>query len=165
MNWFVIFWLVALVLLVATELLTVQLVSIWFAAGSLGALLVALLGAPLWVQVLVFVVVSAVSLPLSRPLARRLQMAPKTRTNADAVLGMRGVVTEKIDNLREHGRIMVNGMSWSARGATPDTIPLDTVVRVERIVGVKLIVSPAPLESAPVSREPVAASTAASEPS
>ena len=42
----IIFWSVLLIIAVAAELATQQLVSIWFAAGSLGALIAA--PAPRW---------------------------------------------------------------------------------------------------------------------
>ena len=43
-----IFWLIAFILFVVGEAVTVGLVSIWFAVGSLGALLTAALGGGLW---------------------------------------------------------------------------------------------------------------------
>ena len=54
MNWEEIFWLVAMVIFIVAEAMTVTLVSIWFAAGALGAVVVALLGGGLMLQVTVF---------------------------------------------------------------------------------------------------------------
>lgn len=42
------------VLTVIAEIASQQLISIWFAAGSLVALLAALCGAPIWLQALLF---------------------------------------------------------------------------------------------------------------
>ena len=84
--------------------------------------------------------ISCVALLLSRPLAHRLLGAKKQKTNADAVVGMEGIVTEPIDNLHEQGRVLVNGLSWSARSAGGEAIEKDQTVRVEKIDGVKLIV-------------------------
>ena len=69
-------WLGAFVIFLAIETGTLGLVSIWFAAGALGALLVAWLGGWLWLQVVVFLVVSCVSLASLRPLANKY-IAPK----------------------------------------------------------------------------------------
>ena len=63
MEWFYpVLWLALIILFVVLEASTVQLVSIWLAAGSLAALIPAMLGMPLVVQVIVFVAVSAVCL-------------------------------------------------------------------------------------------------------
>ena len=59
-----IFWLIAFILFVVGEAVTVGLVSIWFAVGSLGALLTAALGGGLWLQIAVFLILSALSLML-----------------------------------------------------------------------------------------------------
>ena len=44
MNWPAIFWFVLLVFFVMTEAATVTLVSLWFAAGSLAAMIAAFFG-------------------------------------------------------------------------------------------------------------------------
>ena len=63
-----IFWLVALIVFAVGEAVTVGLTSVWFALGSLGALIVSGLGFGIWPQVIVFVVLSAVSMALIRPM-------------------------------------------------------------------------------------------------
>ena len=68
MNWAAILWLVLLVIFLIAEAATVTMVSLWFAAGALAALLVGLVHGPLWLQILAFVAVSAVMLLLLRPL-------------------------------------------------------------------------------------------------
>lgn len=60
-------WLGLLVLFGILEAATVALVSLWFMAGSLAALIAALCGAGLPVQVGVFLVVSALLWPASGP--------------------------------------------------------------------------------------------------
>ena len=52
-------WLVLMVVFLAAEAATVSMVSLWFAAGSLVALAVSLLGGPIWLQVVLFLAVSA----------------------------------------------------------------------------------------------------------
>jgi membrane protein implicated in regulation of membrane protease activity len=53
-----IFWASAAVLFLIIEAATVGIASIWFALGSLCALVAALLGAPLWLQIAWFIVIS-----------------------------------------------------------------------------------------------------------
>ena len=135
-------WLVAMVGLLVIEALVPGLVSIWFAAGALVALLLSLIGVDLWLQFTCFLVVSLVLLALTRPLAKKYVNAHTTPTNADRLLGADCVVTEEIDNLRGTGAVSVDGKVWSARMETPDgKAPKGAVVKALRIEGVRLIVS------------------------
>ena len=123
------------------EAVTVGLTSIWFAGGSLAALIVALLGGQLWLQVVVFLVISGLCLFAVRPLAQKYLKPSYQPTNADRIIGAEAVVTEEIHNLKAQGAVTVSGMVWSARSTSEDPIPVGTIVRVERIEGVKVFVS------------------------
>ena len=142
MNWAAIFWLVMIVVFLLAEAATVTLVSTWFAIGSLAAMLVSLLKAPVWFQISLFVIVSAICLTALRPLVRK-HIAPKlTKTNVDAVAGSTGLVTVAIDNVTAQGQVKLGAMEWTARSASGEPIAAGTLVKVERIEGVKAIVSP-----------------------
>ena len=133
-------WLVLLIAFAGIEGITAGLVSIWFCAGSLAALLSTWLGASLPVQIALFVLVSLIAMALVRPMARKW-MAPRLeKTNADRILDQEGVVVEEIDNLRAQGQIKIGGVIWTARAATEGALPVGTKVRVDRIEGVKAIV-------------------------
>lgn len=142
MNWAAVFWLVMIVLFLMVEASTVTLVSLWFAAGSLAAMLVALTGAGIGFQVTVFVIVAAVSLTALRPLVRKHIKPKLTKTNVDAVVGTTGLVTTPIDNVSAVGQVKLGAMYWTARSVSGDPIAEGTLVKVERIEGVKAIVSP-----------------------
>ncbi len=134
-------WLVAMVALVVVEAATTQLVSIWFAAGALAAAIAAILGAGSAVQLVVFVVISGVLLAVVGKTARNSVKTKRVPTNADSVIGQTGTVLETIDNLAETGRVRANGLDWTARSAGGEKIPAGETVSVERIDGVKLVVS------------------------
>ena len=137
MNWSAIVWLVLMVLFLGIEACTVTLVSSWFAAGSLAALIVSLLGGPVWLQAVFFLVVAAASLALLRPLGRKFLRPKLVRTNADSVIGTQGLVTAPIDNVTAAGQVKLGGMYWSARSTSGNPIMEGTLVRVDRIEGVK----------------------------
>ena len=138
----IIFWLIALIIFVVLEAATVGLVSLWFAIGALAAFISALLHANIWVQVVCFVVLTAVSLAITRPLAKKY-LAPKhNATNADRVLNMIGVITERIDNLNGTGAVQVGGRLWRARSESGAVMEVGEKVRTVRIEGVKLMVVP-----------------------
>lgn len=135
-------WLVLLILFVMMEASSVTLVSLWFAAGALVAVVAALLGASLTVQTVLFVLVSVVLLALLRPILKKYVDPQIQKTNVDALVGQECTVTEDIDNLAACGRVKVGGMSWSARSAAGEHIPAGTVVKIEAVQGVKLLVTP-----------------------
>jgi len=142
MNWAAVFWLVMIVLFLMVEASTVTLVSLWFAAGSLAAMLVALTGAGIGFQVTVFVIVAAVSLTALRPLVRKHIKPKLTKTNVDAVVGTTGLVTTPIDNVSAVGQVKLGAVYWSARSVSGEPIAEGTLVKAERIEGVKVFVSP-----------------------
>ena len=87
MNWAAIIWAGLLVAFLVTEAIcAVHLVSIWFAAGALCAMVVAFLTGPVWLQVCVFLVVSCALLALLWPLTRKFLNPHVSATNVDAVL-------------------------------------------------------------------------------
>ena len=142
MDWTWIGWLILMVMFLIIEGTSVALISIWFAAGSLGALLAAVLNAPLWAQITVFLVVSATLLACLRPFVKKFIQPKITATNVDSVIGSVGYVTEDIDNLSARGQVKLGSMVWSARSTSGDPICKDTKIKVDRIEGVKVFVTP-----------------------
>jgi membrane protein implicated in regulation of membrane protease activity len=136
-------WLALLIIFAAAEGITVGLTSVWFAAGSLCALIVALLGGPLWLQIALFIVVSALCLLAVRPLAKKYLTPGIQPTNADRIIGQEALVTEDIDDLQGKGAVTIGGVAWTARSGTDQPIPAGTRVRILRIEGVKVFVETA----------------------
>ena len=134
------FWLIALIVLLVGEAITIGLTFVWFAVGALGALIVSVLGGALWLQVVIFLALSGVALALARPVFARFLKTSHAATNADRVIGQTAVVTEQIDNLSGTGQVNVAGQIWSARSAHDVVIPRETEVRVLKISGVKVLV-------------------------
>lgn len=139
MTWKII-WVVLLTLFTIGEGLTVGLTSLWFAVGSLAALICALLGGPLWLQVTLFITFSALCLLAIRPLAQRYFNSNVEPTNADRIIGSTVLVTEDIHNLHAKGTVSIGGLVWSARSEHDTPIPAGTLVRILRIEGVKVYV-------------------------
>ena len=143
MNYMAIIWFVLLVGFLMIESSTVAMVSIWFAAGALVALILSLLQVQLGVQVVAFLIVSCALLAALRPFVRKFIEPKIVKTNVDSVVGSLGVVTQEIDNLQACGQVKLGAMEWTARSASDESIPVGTRVRVVRIEGVKAIVEPA----------------------
>jgi len=135
-------WTGAIILFGIVEAATAGLVSIWFVAGALVALVAAFVGAPLWLQIVLFLLVSAAALALTRPLLKKITTAKAEATNADRVLGEIAKVTETIDNENSVGAVYVDGKTWTARSVDETVIPAGSRVRIESMQGVKLLVTP-----------------------
>ena len=141
MDWMTLVWFGLLVFFLLLEGSTVAMVSVWFAGGALAAMVTTLLTDVLWLQIVVFFLVSTLLLMLLRPLARKLTSTKKTATNVDSVIGKTGVVLEGIDNLAPAGQVKLDAMVWTARSTAGDKIPAGTVVKVDRVEGVKIYVT------------------------
>ena len=133
-------WLVLLILFISVEAATLGLTTIWFAGGSLAAIIAALLGTPVFVQVILFLIVSLALLFFTRPVAVKYFNRERVRTNVESLVGKQGVVLSEIDNLKEQGQITVGGQEWSARSMENMRISAGTVVEVVSVSGVKLFV-------------------------
>ena len=135
-------WLALMVIFLIAEAATVVTVSLWFAAGALAALVASLLGAPIWLQVALFLAVSAGLFACLRPVVRK-HFTPKLVANTvDSVVGSQGYVTADIDNVSAVGSVKLGAMEWTARSTTGAKIPQGTLVKVDKIEGVKAFVTP-----------------------
>lgn len=145
-------WLIAFVAFLVIEGLTMGLYSIWFAVGSVGALIAASIAPELyWAQIVVFLLLSGATLAGVRPFAQRALKSRKVGTNADINVGKIGKVIETICNEDATGAVYVYGKTWTARSSSDSvTIREDTYVKVLSIEGVKLIVEPAERPAAKV---------------
>lgn len=135
-------WLVLMVVFIVVEAACpVHLVSVWFAVGALVAALTGLLHGPLWLQVVLFLVVSVGLLAMLFPLVRKYLNPKLEKTNVDSVIGSEGYVTSDIDNIAAQGQVKLGGMEWTARSADGHPIKAGTLVKVDKIEGVKVFVS------------------------
>ena len=120
------------------EATTMDLTSIWFSAGALIALIIAIFapGAVL-AQILVFIAVSIGLLLLLRPIFREYIRKNKIRTNADKLVGKTAVCLKPIQD-GERGEVKIDGKIWTA--IANEDIDKDEKVEVLAIDGVKLVV-------------------------
>lgn len=136
-----IIWLVALVVFLILEIISMGLTTVWFAAGSLVAVILAVLGAPFWLQVVAFFAVSCLLLAFTRPVAVKYFNKDRVRTNVESLIGREAIVVSEVDNLQGIGRVTVGGQEWSARTTKNGIVlPVGTVGIVRAIDGVKLLI-------------------------
>jgi membrane protein implicated in regulation of membrane protease activity len=142
-DW-LIWFLSAIVLVVAEMFITPGLWLACLAVGCVAAGLVGLLPfAGVALQTLAFTATSLVSMIGLRPIMlRRFQLGPGAgvRTGIDALLGKRGVVLERIDPVSRLGRVKVEGEDW--RGVSVDDTAIEVGMRVTviQVDGTTLVV-------------------------
>lgn len=141
MDSWIYIWLVLLVATLILEGVTVGLTSIWVSGGAFAALIVAFLHGPEWLQVTVFFVVTFILLFFTRPWAMKYFNNKRIRSNYEETIGKEVRVIERVDNRLETGKVIYNGMEWTARSLNDDeTFEPDEYAIVENVVGVKLII-------------------------
>lgn len=134
-----IIWTVVIVIFIIFEAMTLGLTAIWFAAGSLFALVVSLLGMDLIFQLLVFAVSSGVLLFFTKPFVTKHMKVGINKTNVDSIIGQKGQVKKAI-NAYETGLVKVSGQIWTAKSFDDEKIDENKEVIVMAVEGVKLIV-------------------------
>lgn len=143
----IIFWIIVFVAALIVEAASFALVSIWFAAGALGALIAAVLGADLTVQLLVFAVLAGILLFFTRPLLKKLMPGKFIPTNSELDIGKTAVVIETIDGLSGKGRIRLAGVDWAAVSADGSKIPEGESVIIREIRSSRVVVEKIKQES------------------
>ncbi|MCD8356648.1 MAG: NfeD family protein [Clostridia bacterium] len=134
-------WLVVLIACLVIEACTTQLLTIWLAVGSIGAIVAAALGLNEAVQLGICLALSFILLLLLRPMARSILHTSQDRTNADRIIDQTAIVIQTIDEKNSSGQIKLMGQVWTARAMQNDEIISEgEVVVVRSISGVKAIV-------------------------
>jgi membrane protein implicated in regulation of membrane protease activity len=134
-------WLGIFVLSVIIEAVEPDLVSIWFAAGALLAIILSIIpGVPFWVEIIVFLVVSFVLIFAIRPLAKKYLYKKEIKSNIEEKIGEKCVVIKAINELA-HGEVKLNGVIWTAIARNKkEVFEEQSVVTIVGIDGNKLIV-------------------------
>ena len=143
----IIFWIIVFVAALIVEAASFALVSIWFAAGALGALIAAALGANLTVQLIVFAILAGLLLFLTRPLLKKLFPGKFIPTNSELDIGKKAVVIETIDELSGKGRVRLGGVDWAAVSAEGEKIFEGETVVVREIRSSRVVVEKLKQES------------------
>ena len=135
-------WFILFVIFVAAEIVTAgALVSIWFCFGALAAMFAAMAGMSFTIQMVIFIAVSVVLLIFTKPFAKKLLNGRIEATNAPALIGKYGIVTEEINNIEAVGAVKIDGKIWTARSSDErEIIKEGAEVKILDIQGVKLIV-------------------------
>ncbi|MGN0961103.1 MAG: NfeD family protein [Christensenellales bacterium] len=134
-------WLAVIVITVIVEIITTELISIWFTLGAIIPFILAstnLVGFE-W-QMIIFVVVSAILILSLRKVTKKFLLRnANTKTNTDALIGQKFRLLSKTD-FETIGTVKVKDLEWSAVGDQGQTIKAGQIVEVVGVSGNKLLV-------------------------
>ena len=130
-------WLVIVILLTILEVITINLVSVWFIVSGIVSLFLSFIIDSFYIEFMVFVCLGLVLMLLTRPYLVKKLSKKKVSTNLDRVIGIEGIVTEEITKFKI-GEVKVDGKKWSA--IADEKIKVGEEVIIDSIDGVKLIV-------------------------
>lgn len=131
-------WFAVIIVAGVIEALTMDLSSIWFAAGGFFALIFAIIFPELiWIQVLIFILFSIALLLVLRPIFKKFIKKNEIKTNADSLVGRVAVCIKPILD-GERGEVKIEGKIWTA--IANEDIQINEKVTVLAIKGVKLVV-------------------------
>ena len=127
-------WLTIAVILAIIEMSTVNLVSIWLIISSIIAMITSLFIDSIVIQVAIFVLVGTLLIILTKDAIKKI-LPNKTKTNIDRIVGMSGIVTEKMTK-KTPGEVKVDGKHWTA--VAEETINENETVKILEINSTKL---------------------------
>lgn len=137
LDYMVWFWLALFVVAIIIEVISADMISIWFALAAIPSFIIALLEGHIAWQIISFIFITAVLLILTRPVVKKYLKTNEIKTNVDAMVGMTAKVVKEI-RPNEVGRVVVRSIDWAAMAK--ETILVGEQVRVLDVDGNKLIV-------------------------
>ncbi|MBR4800357.1 MAG: NfeD family protein [Clostridia bacterium] len=136
-------WAAITVASVVVEVMTPQLVSIWFAIAAAVCIGLSFIpGLPFWGTIIIFGVLSVILLFSLRPTLTKLMKRNKDlKTNVDSLLGkkVRMIATSDFDDL---GQAKVGDVVWSVKSRDGETLKEGEIVEIVDVDGNKLIAIP-----------------------
>lgn len=127
-------WLAIIISLSILEITTVNLVSVWFVISGLIAMIISLFTDNIFIQISVFVILGLLFMLLTRKIVKKI-VPEKAKTNIDRIIGMEGIVVEKITKTKP-GEVKVDGKIWTA--VADETINKEEMVKILQINSTKL---------------------------
>jgi len=139
MSWIYI-WLAVTAISLIVEFCTNDMVSIWFAGGGVGAMILSAFNLEWYIHVPTFIVVSFILLLSFRKTVLKYLDKGEVHINADSAIGKEYALITAI-GFNQAGTIKINDVVWNVITENQnDSIPKGTIVKVVQLKGNKYIV-------------------------
>jgi len=132
-------WLAVTVIAIVVEIITPELVSLWFAIGGIVGIAFSFIpGLPWWGEIIIFAVLSMILLLSLRPVLSKYLKRKSLATNVDRLIGqdIRMITQADFDNL---GTAKIGDVVWSVKSENQSSLLADEIVRIVAVDGNKLI--------------------------
>ncbi len=132
-------WLAVTVIAIVVEIITPELVSLWFAIGGIVGIAFSFIpGLPWWGEIIIFAVLSMILLLSLRPVLSKYLKRKSLATNVDRLIGqdIRMITQADFDNL---GSAKIGDVVWSVKSENQSSLLADEIVRIVAVDGNKLI--------------------------
>ena len=132
-------WLGVTILAIVVELITPELVSLWFAIGGIVGIAFSFIpGLPWWGEIIIFAIVSLVLLLTLRPVLKKYFKDKNLKTNTDRFIGqeVRVLTQADFDTL---GTVKIGDVIWNVKSSDDTALLADEIVKIVEIDGNKLI--------------------------
>ena len=130
-------WFALVFVFLIFEAITLNLVTIWFAFGSVCAYIASYFTENIIIQLVVFSLATLISLLFTKPLLDKFIKKNSESTNFDRIIGKIGIVISPIKK-HDYGRVKIDGKDWMA--ISEKNIKKGTEVEILKIEGAKVIV-------------------------
>ena len=132
---------VALIFIII-EIFTNGFAVICFAFGAMGSAVASACDASIEMQLLCFCLCTLLAFVAVRPFLLKFfyRRNDAVKTNAEALIGRRAIVSETIDNVSGTGRVSIDGDDWKATTEDDATIAKGSHVTITKIDSIILTV-------------------------
>lgn len=132
-------WLILILATLALEIMTVDLISIWFSLGALVALILSVLSVPIPWQIAAFIIVSVLLLATVGQWSRKVLRNRTINTNVDSLIGQEIIILKRADYLTR-GEGKIRDVVWTVVCEKGDSVEEGDIAIIQRIDGNKLFV-------------------------
>ena len=132
-------WLIIAGICFVIEIATVGFLVFWFAIAALITCILSLFIKNIIAQFVIFIILSILLLFLTKPFAKKITKCDNTTTNINRIIGKTGIGTKSIES-NKCGQVKVESDIWTA--ISNIDIPAGSNVQIDKVDGVKLVVSP-----------------------
>ena len=131
-------WIIIFATTITIELITIDLICIWFSFGAILSFILEALGVSIGYQIAVFLISSCVLIFTAGKYTRKL-LKSKNATNVDALIGQE-IIILKDTSKHIAGEGKINGIVWSTLCLNEEEIKEGSFAIIEKISGNKIYI-------------------------